>query len=48
MLRALSAERDVLLTGRSNGTYSSRTLTRAQRNLDVEEARLQLIRSAQG
>ena len=46
MLRALSAVRDVLLTGRSNGTYISRTVTRAQRNLEVEEARLQLIRSA--
>ena len=45
MLRGLSAERDVLLSARSDGTYSSRTLTRAQISLDVEEARMQLIRS---
>ena len=43
MMRALTAERDVLLTARSNGTYSSRALSRAQRSLDVDEARMQLI-----
>ena len=43
MLRA-SPERDVLLSARSDGTYSSRTLARAQISLDVEEARMQLIR----
>ncbi len=45
MLRALSAERAVLLTARSDGTFSSRSLNRAQVALDIEEARLQLIRT---
>ena len=48
MLRAIALERSVLLSARSDGTYSSRTLLRAQRTLDVEEARMQLISVSDG
>jgi NhaP-type Na+/H+ or K+/H+ antiporter len=43
MLHVLAAEQAALLDLRSVGSYSSRTLTRAQRALDLEEARLQQI-----
>ena len=43
MLRILAAERAGLLTARSAGRYRSRTLTRAQRALDLMEATLQQI-----
>lgn len=39
-LAVLEAERQALLAARSQGTYSSRALAKAQRILDVEEARL--------
>jgi hypothetical protein len=42
-LRALQAEREQLLKLRSAGNYNTRSLGRAQRNLDVEETRLQRI-----
>lgn len=42
-LLAISVERDALLRARSNGTYSSQTLTAAQRRLDLEETRLQMV-----
>jgi hypothetical protein len=43
MLRVLAAERAGLLAARSAGRYRSRTLTRAQRALDLMEATLQQI-----
>ena len=43
MLRILAAERAGLLAARSAGRYRSRTLTRAQRALDLMEATLQQI-----
>jgi monovalent cation/hydrogen antiporter len=43
MLRILGAERAGLLAARSAGRYRSRTLTRAQRTLDLMEATLQQI-----
>ena len=43
MLRILAAERAELLAARSAGRYRSRTLTRAQRALDLMEATLQQI-----
>ncbi len=43
MLRILAAERAELLVARSAGRYRSRTLTRAQRALDLMEATLQQI-----
>ena len=43
MLRILTAERAELLAARSAGRYRSRTLTRAQRGLDLMEATLQQI-----
>jgi monovalent cation/hydrogen antiporter len=43
MLAVLGAERAELLRARSAGTYTSRTLTRAQRALDLAEAALQQI-----
>ncbi|MFC3298107.1 sodium:proton antiporter [Arthrobacter agilis] len=39
-LAVLEAERQALLAARARGTYSSRVLARAQRIMDVEEARL--------
>lgn len=39
-LAVLEAERQALLAARSQGTYSSRALAKAQRILDVEEARV--------
>jgi NhaP-type Na+/H+ or K+/H+ antiporter len=42
-LRALQAERAQLLKLRAAGGYNTRALGRAQRNLDVEETRLQRI-----
>ena len=45
MLRILAAERAGLLAARSAGRYRSRTLTRAQRALDLMEATLQQIPS---
>jgi monovalent cation/hydrogen antiporter len=41
MLRLTAAERDRLLAARDRGTYRSRTITRALRQLDATEARLQ-------
>ncbi len=43
MLQVLAAERVRLLAVRSAGTYTSRTLTRAQRAMDLMEATLQQI-----
>ena len=43
MLQLLAAERAQLLAARSAGTYTSRTLTRAQRAMDLMEATLQQI-----
>ena len=43
MLRILAAERAELLVARSAGRYRSRTLTRAQRALDLMEATLQQL-----
>jgi CPA1 family monovalent cation:H+ antiporter len=43
MLQLLAAERARLLAARSAGTYTSRTLTRAQRTMDLMEATLQQI-----
>ena len=43
MLQLLAAERARLLAARSAGTYTSRTLTRAQRAMDLMEATLQQI-----
>jgi hypothetical protein len=43
MLHLLAAERARLLAARSAGTYTSRTLTRAQRSMDLMEATLQQI-----
>jgi NhaP-type Na+/H+ or K+/H+ antiporter len=43
MLQILVAERAGLLAARSAGAYTSRTLTRAQRILDLQEATLQQI-----
>ncbi len=43
MLQILAAERAELLAVRSEGGYTSRTLTRAQRALDLTEATLQQI-----
>jgi len=43
MLQILAAERSDLLAARSAGAYTSRTLTRAQRVLDLTEAALQQI-----
>jgi CPA1 family monovalent cation:H+ antiporter len=43
MLQILAAERAHLLAARSAGTYTSRTLTRAQRAMDLLEATLQQI-----
>jgi monovalent cation/hydrogen antiporter len=43
MLQILAAERAGLLAARSAGRYRSRTLTRAQHALDLEEATLQQI-----
>jgi monovalent cation/hydrogen antiporter len=43
MLQLLAAERARLLAARSAGAYSSRTLTRAQRTMDLMEATLQQI-----
>ena len=43
MLEVLAAERAELLAARSVGSYTSRTLTRAQRALDLLEATLQQI-----
>jgi monovalent cation/hydrogen antiporter len=43
MLQVLAAERARLLAVRSAGTYTSRTLTRAQRAMDLMEATLQQI-----
>ena len=43
MLRILAAERAELLAARSAGRYRSRTLSRAQRALDLMEATLQQI-----
>ena len=43
MLQVLAAERSELLAARSAGAYTSRTLTRAQRALDLTEATLQQI-----
>jgi NhaP-type Na+/H+ or K+/H+ antiporter len=43
MLQLLAAERAQLLAARSAGTYTSRTLTRAQRAMDLLEATLQQI-----
>jgi monovalent cation/hydrogen antiporter len=42
-LRALQAERAQLLKHRAAGDYNTRVLGRAQRNLDIEETRLQRI-----
>ena len=43
MLRILAAERAELLAARAAGRYRSRTLSRAQRALDLMEATLQQI-----
>jgi CPA1 family monovalent cation:H+ antiporter len=43
MLQIVEAERAGLLAARSAGSYTSRTLTRAQRALDLQEATLQQI-----
>ncbi|MGD0065997.1 MAG: cation:proton antiporter [Streptosporangiaceae bacterium] len=43
MLAILAAERSGLLAARSGGAYTSRTLSRAQRALDLAEAALQEI-----
>ena len=43
MLQIVAAERARLLAARSAGSYTSRTLTRAQRALDLQEATLQQI-----
>jgi hypothetical protein len=43
MLQVLAAERARLLAARSAGTYTSRTLTGAQRAMDLMEATLQQI-----
>jgi monovalent cation/hydrogen antiporter len=43
MLQVLAAEQRELLAARSAGGFSSRTLTRAQRALDLDQARLQQI-----
>jgi NhaP-type Na+/H+ or K+/H+ antiporter len=43
MLQLLAAERARLLSARSAGAYTSRTLTRAQRSMDLMEATLQQI-----
>jgi monovalent cation/hydrogen antiporter len=43
MLQLLAAERARLLAARSAGAYTSRTLTRAQRSMDLMEATLQQI-----
>jgi CPA1 family monovalent cation:H+ antiporter len=43
MLRVMAVERDELLAARADGTYSSRTLNRAQHSLDVVEAGLQQV-----
>ena len=43
MLRILAAERTELLAARSAGRYRSRTLSRAQRALDLMEGTLQQI-----
>jgi len=43
MLQLLAAERARLLAARSAGTYTSRTLTLAQRAMDLMEATLQQI-----
>jgi CPA1 family monovalent cation:H+ antiporter len=43
MLAVLAAEQDELLTARSLGQYSSRTLTRVQGALDLRQAQLQQI-----
>jgi NhaP-type Na+/H+ or K+/H+ antiporter len=42
-LRALEAERTQLLRSRSDGSYNTRVLGRAQRSLDIEQTRLQRI-----
>ena len=44
----LQAEREALLEARSNGTYPSRILTRAQAMLDLEETRLEQIDNPSG
>jgi hypothetical protein len=43
MLQLLAAERARLLAARSAGAYTSRTLTSAQRSMDLMEATLQQI-----
>jgi CPA1 family monovalent cation:H+ antiporter len=43
MLQVLAAERAELLAARSAGAYTSRTLSRAQRALDLAEAALQQV-----
>jgi hypothetical protein len=43
MLQVIAAERTGLLAARTEGRYSSRTLGRAQRALDVMEANLTQI-----
>ncbi|MFE9248346.1 cation:proton antiporter [Streptomyces sp. NPDC007088] len=42
-LDVLAAEHDTLQAARSTGVYSSRVITRAQRALDLEEARLRQL-----
>ncbi|TCN50425.1 hypothetical protein EV641_11277 [Rhodococcus sp. SMB37] len=42
-LVTIAAERAALLEARSRGTYSSQTLSAAQRRLDLEETRLQMV-----
>ncbi len=44
----LQAEREALLEARSNGSYPSRILTRAQAMLDLEETRLEQIDNPSG
>jgi hypothetical protein len=46
MLAVLSAEQEELLTARSLGQYSTRTLTRVQGALDLRQAQLQQIGTA--
>jgi hypothetical protein len=41
MLRVLATEQTALLAVRAAGSYSSRSLGRAQRALDLDQARLQ-------
>jgi len=46
MLAVLTVEQDELLTARSLGQYSSRTIARVQGALDLRQAQLQQIGTA--